>query len=78
MNKHMKKLWLLPLAGLSLAVMPSCTTDAYGNTAVTPEGAAAIGVGAAILGGVIGNEIGKDNARHHGHRPPPPPRHYHR
>ncbi len=45
MNKHIKSLWLLPLAGLSLSLMPSCTTDSYGNSTVTPGGAAAIGVG---------------------------------
>ena len=36
MNKHIKSLWLLPLAGLSLSLMPSCTTDSYGNSTVTP------------------------------------------
>ena len=45
MNKHIKSLWLLPVAGLSLSLMPSCTTDSYGNSTVTPGGAAAIGVG---------------------------------
>lgn len=44
MNKYMKSFWLLPLSGLSLSLLPSCTTDSYGNTAVTPGGAAAIGV----------------------------------
>ena len=43
MNKHIKSLWLLPVAGLSLSLMPSCTTDSYGNSTVTPGGAAAIG-----------------------------------
>ena len=41
MNKHIKSLWLLPVAGLSLSLMPSCTTDSYGNSTVTPGGAAA-------------------------------------
>lgn len=50
MNKYMKSFWLLPLAGLSLSLLPSCTTDSYGNTAVTPGGAAAIGVGAWLPG----------------------------
>ena len=39
MNKHIKSLWLLPVAGLSLSLMPSCTTDSYGNSTVTPGGA---------------------------------------
>ena len=50
MNKYMKSFWLLPLSGLSLSLLPSCTTDSYGNTAVTPGGAAAIGVGALAAG----------------------------
>lgn len=36
MNKQIKSLWLLPLAGLAFSLMPSCTTDSYGNNAVTP------------------------------------------
>ena len=46
MNRHIKSFWLLPLAGMTLSFMPSCTTDSYGNSSVTPGGAAAIGVGA--------------------------------
>ena len=45
MNRHIKSFWLLPLAGMTLSFMPSCTTDSYGNSSVTPGGAAAIGVG---------------------------------
>ena len=50
MNRHIKSFWLLPLAGMTLSFMPSCTTDSYGNSSVTPGGAAAIGVGALLLG----------------------------
>ena len=52
MNRHIKSFWLLPLAGMTLSFMPSCTTDSYGNSSVTPGGAAAIGVGlpAPLLG----------------------------
>lgn len=45
MNRHIKSFWLLPLAGMTLSFMPSCTTDSYGNSSVTPGGAAAIGGG---------------------------------
>ena len=50
MNRHIKSFWLLPLAGMTLSFMPSCTTDSYGNSSVTPGGAAAIGVGALAAG----------------------------
>ena len=85
MNKYMKSFWLLPLAGLSLSLLPSCTTDSYGNTAVTPGGAAAIGVGALAAGAAIGEAVQHDrdkdryrNYWNHHHPPPPPPRPYHR
>lgn len=81
MNKHIKSLWLLPLAGLSLSLMPSCTTDSYGNSTVTPGGAAAIGVGALAAGAAIGAAVQHDrdkdryrNDWHHHNPPPPPPR----
>ena len=51
MNRHIKSFWLLPLAGMTLSFMPSCTTDSYGNSSVTPGGAAAIGVGALAMTG---------------------------
>ena len=44
MNRHIKSFWLLPLAGMTLSFMPSCTTDSYGNNSVTP------GKGALLLG----------------------------
>ncbi|MFR1319579.1 MAG: hypothetical protein ACLSCR_04575 [Akkermansia sp.] len=78
MNKYMKSFWLLPLAGLSLSLLPSCTTDSYGNTAVTPGGAAAIGVGALAAGAAIGAAVqhdrDKDRYRNdwNHHHPPPP------
>ncbi|CDB54892.1 putative uncharacterized protein [Akkermansia muciniphila CAG:154] len=50
MNRHIKSFWFLPLAGMTLSFMPSCTTDSYGNSSVTPGGAAAIGVGALAAG----------------------------
>ena len=77
MNKYMKSFWLLPLAGLSLSLLPSCTTDSYGNTAVTPGGAAAIGVGALAAGAAIGAAVqhdrDKDRYRNdwNHHHPPP-------
>ena len=85
MNKYMKSFWLLPLSGLSLSLLPSCTTDSYGNTAVTPGGAADIGVGALAAGAAIGAAVqhDRDKDRHrndwnHHNPPPPPPRPYHR
>lgn len=85
MNKHIKSLWLLPVAGLSLSLMPSCTTDSYGNSTVTPGGAAAIGVGALAAGAAIGAAVQHDrdkdryrNDWHHHNPPPPPPRPPHR
>jgi len=39
---------------MTLSFMPSCTTDSYGNSSVTPGGAAAIGVGALAAGAAIG------------------------
>lgn len=54
MNRHIKSFWLLPLAGMTLSFMPSCTTDSYGNSSVTPGGAAAIGVGALAAGALLG------------------------
>ena len=85
MNKHIKSLWLLPLAGLSLSLMPSCTTDSYGNSTVTPGGAAAIGVGARAAGAAIGAAVQHDrdkdryrNDWQHHNPPPPPPRPPHR
>ena len=85
MNKHIKSLWLLPVAGLSLSLMPSCTTDSYGNSTVTPGGAAAIGGGALAAGAAIGAAVQHDrdkdryrNDWHHHNPPPPPPRPPHR
>lgn len=83
MNRSIKSLWLLPLAGLALSFLPSCTTDSYGNSAVTPGGAAAIGVGALAAGAAIGAAVQHDrdkdryryDSHHHHHSPPPPPRH---
>lgn len=85
MNKHIKSFWLLPLAGMTLSFMPSCTTDSYGNSSVTPGGAAAIGVGALAAGAAIGAAVQHDRDkdryrndwRHH-NPPPPPPRPPHR
>ena len=81
MNRHIKSFWLLPLAGMTLSFMPSCTTDSYGNSSVTPGGAAAIGVGALAAGAAIGAAVQHDRDkdryrndwRHH-NPPPPPPR----
>lgn len=83
MNRSIKSLWLLPLTGLALSLLPSCTTDSYGNSAVTPGGAAAIGVGALAAGAAIGAAVQHDrdkdryryDSHHHHHSPPPPPRH---
>ncbi len=85
MNRHIKSFWLLPLAGMTLSFMPSCTTDSYGNSSVTPGGAAAIGVGALAAGAAIGAAVQHDRDkdryrndwRHH-NPPPPPPRPPHR
>ena len=60
MNRHIKSFWLLPLAGMTLSFMPSCTTDSYGNSSVTPGGAAAIGVGALAAGAAIGAAVQHD------------------
>ena len=57
MNRHIKSFWLLPLAGMTLSFMPSCTTDSYGNSSVTPGGAAAIGVGALAAGAGTGGRL---------------------
>ena len=67
MNKHIKSFWLLPLAGMALSFMPSCTTDSYGNSSVTPGGAAAIGVGALAAGAAIGAAVQHDRDKD---RPP--------
>lgn len=85
MNRHIKSFWLLPLVGMTLSFMPSCTTDSYGNSSVTPGGAAAIGVGALAAGAAIGAAVQHDRDkdryrndwRHH-NPPPPPPRPPHR
>lgn len=85
MNRSIKSLWLPSLAGLALSLLPSCTTDSYGNSAVTPGGAAAIGVGALAAGAVIGAAVQHDrdkdryrhDSRHHHHSPPPPHRRPH-
>ncbi len=61
-----KLVWILPAIGLQLAV-GSCTTDAYGNTTVTPAGAAAIGVGALAAGVAVGAAIDNDRDDHHHH-----------
>ena len=82
MNRHIKSFWLLPLAGMTLSFMPSCTTDSYGNSSVTPGGAAAIGVGALAAGAAIGAAVQHDRDkdryrndwRHHNPPPPPPDR----
>ena len=62
-----------------------CTTDSYGNSTVTPGGAAAIGVGALAAGAAIGAAVQHDrdkdryrNDWHHHNPPPPPPRPPHR
>ena len=60
MNRHIKSFWLLPLAGMTLSFMPSCTTDSYGNSSVTPGGAAAIGVGALAAGAALGAAVQHD------------------
>lgn len=85
MNKQIKSLWLLPLAGLAFSLAPSCTTDSYGNSSVSPGGAAAIGVGALAAGAAIGAAVQRDRDRdrdrddwHHHHHHAPPPRPYHR
>lgn len=89
MNSTYKWLWMLPVAGLALSLLPSCTTDSYGNTTVTPGGAAAIGVGALAAGAAIGAAVQhdrdkdryRDRHHHHHHGPPhrPPYRpHYRR
>ena len=84
MNKHIKSFWLLPLAGMALSFMPSCTTDSYGNSSVTSGGAAAIGVGAlagAAIGAAVQHDRDKDRYRNDWRRhnpPPPPPRPHHR
>lgn len=75
-----KLAWILPVIGLQLTIS-SCTTDTYGNTAVTPVGATAIGVGALAAGVAVGAAINNDRDDHHHHHhynPPPRPRpHYH-
>ncbi|MFR1411048.1 MAG: hypothetical protein ACLSUW_01205 [Akkermansia sp.] len=62
--------------------MPSCTTDSYGNSSVTPGGAAAIGVGryAGAIGAAVQHDRDKDRYRNdwRHHNPPPPPRPPHR
>lgn len=82
MNKRTKLLWVMPLVGLAVSLLPSCTTDSYGNTTVTPGGAAAIGVGALAAGAAIGAAVQHDRDKdryydnyHHHHRPPPRPPH---
>lgn len=60
MNRYVKSFWLLPLGGLSFSLLPSCTTDSYGNSSVTPGGAAAIGVGALAAGALIGAAVQHD------------------
>lgn len=71
--------FMLVVAGLFS--LSSCTTDQYGNTAVTPGGAAAIGIGAAVAGAAINEAVNDNNKKknyhhHHNHyyRPSPPPR----
>ena len=73
MNRHIKSFWLLPLAGMTLSFMPSCTTDSYGNSSVTPGGAAAIGVGALAAGAAIGAAVQHDRDKDWRHHNPPPP-----
>ena len=48
---------------MTLSFMPSCTTDSYGNSSVTPGGAAAIGVGALAAGAAIGAAVQHDRTR---------------
>lgn len=72
-------LLLIAVSGLPLS-MSSCTTDAYGNTAVTPGGAAAIGIGAAAAGAITAAAISNHSNRHHYHHRPhyrPYHGHYH-
>ncbi len=79
MKQYLKYIWLIPLAAMSFS-LSSCTTDSYGNTTVTPGGAAAIGVGALAAGAIVGAAIQDNhNDKHHNYGPPPPPprRHYH-
>jgi hypothetical protein len=68
MFKTLTNCILVVALGASPLTMTSCTTDAYGNTAVTPEGAAAIGAGALIVGAMIGGAT--DSRHHHHHRGP--------
>lgn len=82
-----KSVLLLSLISVPLS-MTSCTTDAYGNTAVTPGGAAAIGIGAAAAGAITASAISNHNNDRHYHSRPPhhhprphyrnPHRRYHR
>lgn len=65
----------LPVVLLGLAWLPlsSCVTDEYGNQAVSPGGAVALALGAAVAGAAIAESANHhhDHHRHHdryGHR----------
>ncbi|MEG1740969.1 MAG: hypothetical protein RR250_06560 [Akkermansia sp.] len=63
-GRKLKYLLILPLLVIQL-MLSSCTTDAYGNTTVTPGGAVAIGVGALALGALIGAAVADDDHDYH-------------
>ena len=75
---HLRYIWALPLIACAIP-LSSCTTDYRGNSAVTPAGAVALGVGAAVAGAAIQRERDdddRDRDYYRNHRnPPPPPRH---
>ncbi|MCH7228843.1 hypothetical protein [Haloferula sp. A504] len=58
------RLFKLALVALLPATITSCTTtyDAYGNPvqSVTPEGAAAMAIGAAVVGAAVANHNNRD------------------
>jgi hypothetical protein len=64
MKKKLKYVWLIPLAAMAFP-LSSCTTDAYGNTSVSPGGAVAIGVGALAAGAIAGAAIQNNHDRKH-------------
>lgn len=74
MRRNLVNYIVLIALGACPLTMTSCTTDVNGNTAVTPGGAAAIGVGALAAGAIIQNATDNHHHKNRDRRPAPAPR----
>lgn len=62
--KSSSRYLLTALLGSALVSLNSCVTDEYGNSAVSPGGAVAIALGAAVVGAAIAESDSRDHHRH--------------